>query len=66
MTSSNLDQHVNGATTPNHGAIVIGAGMSGIRMLHDLKKRGIDGKCFEAGSGVGGVGIPLHPRSSLC
>lgn len=36
-------------------AIVIGAGFSGLRMLYELRKRGIAGKVFESGSGVGGV-----------
>ncbi|KEF53344.1 uncharacterized protein A1O9_10319 [Exophiala aquamarina CBS 119918] len=55
MAFSNCHQHVNGVSNSHYDAIVIGAGMSGIRMLHDLKKRGIDGKCFEAGSGIGGT-----------
>jgi cation diffusion facilitator CzcD-associated flavoprotein CzcO len=38
-------------------AIVIGAGFSGLRMLYELRKRGISGKVFESGSGVGGVCI---------
>jgi monoamine oxidase len=40
-------------------AIVIGAGFSGLRMLYELRKRGISGKVFESGSGVGGVCILL-------
>ena len=36
-------------------AIVIGAGFSGLRMLYELRERGIAGKLFESGSGVGGV-----------
>ena len=36
-------------------AIVIGAGFSGLRMLYELRKRGISGKLFESGTGVGGV-----------
>ncbi|OQU99576.1 hypothetical protein CLAIMM_05186 [Cladophialophora immunda] len=45
----------NGVSQPDHTAIVIRAGISGVRMLYELRKRGIDGKCFEAGSGVGGT-----------
>lgn len=36
-------------------AIVIGAGFSGLRMLYELRKRGVSGKLFESGSGVGGT-----------
>ena len=40
-------------------AIVIGAGFSGLRMLYELRERGVAGKLFESGSGVGGVCISL-------
>ncbi|KAJ0415286.1 Baeyer-Villiger monooxygenase [Aspergillus carlsbadensis] len=36
-------------------AIVVGAGFSGLRMLLELRKRGIAAKVLEAGSGVGGT-----------
>ena len=41
----------------DHEAIVIGAGFSGLRMLYELRKRGVAGKVFESGTGVGGVGL---------
>lgn len=55
MTHPQLNGHVNGSPETDQTAVVIGAGLSGIRMLYELKKRGIKGKCFEAASGIGGV-----------
>src|SRR4051794_39223153 len=37
------------------GAIVIGAGFGGLRMLYELDQSGISAKCIEAGSDVGGT-----------
>ncbi|KAH0828448.1 hypothetical protein AYO21_00416 [Fonsecaea monophora] len=39
----------------DYDVLVIGAGFGGIRMLHELGKRGLSAKAFEAGSGVGGT-----------
>ena len=36
-------------------AIVVGAGLSGIYMLHRLKNQGLNVRVYEAGSGVGGT-----------
>lgn len=36
-------------------ALIIGAGFAGLRMLYELRKRGISGRVFDAASGVGGV-----------
>lgn len=36
-------------------ALVVGAGFSGIYLLHQLRKRGFSAKIFEAGSGLGGI-----------
>jgi len=44
----------NGAAT-DFGAIVIGAGFGGLRMLYELRERGISAKAIEAGSDVGGT-----------
>ena len=55
MTQTQLNGHVNGSSETEQTAVVIGAGFSGIRMLYELKKRGIKGTCFEAASGIGGV-----------
>jgi cyclohexanone monooxygenase len=38
----------------NAEAIVIGAGFSGLRMLFELRNRGISAKVLEAGAGVSG------------
>lgn len=42
-------------TSTDYDALVIGAGFGGIRVLHELGKRGISAKVFEAGSGIGGT-----------
>src|SRR3712207_2467020 len=44
----------NGAAT-DFGAIVIGAGYGGLRMLYELRERGISAQGIEAGSDVGGT-----------
>jgi cation diffusion facilitator CzcD-associated flavoprotein CzcO len=36
-------------------AIIIGAGFSGIYLLHELRKRGFTAKIYEAADGLGGV-----------
>jgi len=36
-------------------ALIIGAGFAGLRMLYELRKRGISARVFDAASGVGGV-----------
>src|SRR5262247_853299 len=36
-------------------AIVVGAGFSGLYMLHRLRTAGLSARVFEAGSGVGGT-----------
>ncbi|KAK4928313.1 hypothetical protein LTR49_004990 [Elasticomyces elasticus] len=43
------------STEVDFDAIVIGAGYSGIRMMYELKKRGLSSTCFEAAPGVGGT-----------
>ncbi|KAK5044469.1 hypothetical protein LTR84_010750 [Exophiala bonariae] len=43
------------STYPYVDAIVIGAGFGGLRMLYELRKQGLTGRVFEAGSGVGGT-----------
>lgn len=40
---------------PHHGAVVIGAGITGIYQVHALRKLGMDVKGYEAGSDVGGT-----------
>jgi ribulose 1,5-bisphosphate synthetase/thiazole synthase len=36
-------------------ALIVGAGFAGLRMLYELRKRGVSGRVFDAASGVGGV-----------
>ena len=42
--------------------VVVGAGFSGLYMLHKLREMGLTACVFERGSGVGGSGFqrPLH------
>src|SRR3712207_3626154 len=40
---------------PEHDAIIIGAGMSGLYQLHRLRELGMRVLVFEAGTGVGGT-----------
>ena len=40
---------------PDHDVLIIGAGVSGIYMLHRARELGLDAKVVEAGSGVGGT-----------
>jgi len=49
---------VNGHHTDSgvdYDALVIGAGFGGLRMLYELRKRGLSGQVFESGTGVGGT-----------
>ena len=39
----------------DHDVVVIGAGMSGLYLLHRLRALGLDVRVFEAGTGVGGT-----------
>jgi len=41
--------------TAEFGAVVIGAGFGGLRMLYELRDRGISAQAIEAGSDVGGT-----------
>ena len=43
------------AAAPDHDAIIIGAGMSGLYQLHRLRALGMRARVFEAGAGVGGT-----------
>lgn len=43
------------ASKADYGAIVIGAGFGGLRMLHELRKLGVTTKVIEAGTDVGGT-----------
>jgi cation diffusion facilitator CzcD-associated flavoprotein CzcO len=38
-----------------YDAIVIGAGFSGLFLLHELRKAGFTAKIIEAGDGPGGI-----------
>ena len=43
------------ATVPDYGAIIIGAGISGLYQLYRLRELGMRVRVFEAGTGVGGT-----------
>ncbi len=43
------------AEGPEYDAIVVGAGLGGLYMLHRLRQQGLSVRVFEAGSGVGGT-----------
>jgi len=43
-----------GSTIP-YDAVVVGAGIAGLYMLHRLRQAGLKAICFEAGEGVGGT-----------
>ena len=42
-------------TVDDYDAIVVGAGFSGLYMLHRLRQLGLRCRVYEAGSGVGGA-----------
>ena len=42
-------------TSRSYDAVVVGAGFSGLYMLHKLRGLGLSARVFEAGSGVGGT-----------
>src|SRR3954447_6932545 len=42
-------------TSPDFDAIIIGAGVSGLYQLYNLRELGINTRVFEAGTGVGGT-----------
>ena len=52
--SAEVDVVVGGAG-PDFDAVVIGAGVSGLYMLHRLLELGLSVRSFETGGGVGGV-----------
>jgi cyclohexanone monooxygenase len=43
------------ATEQPLDAVIVGAGLAGLYMLHRLRQSGLDARVFEAGSGVGGT-----------
>jgi cation diffusion facilitator CzcD-associated flavoprotein CzcO len=45
----------NPAPAPDLDAVIVGAGFSGLYMLHKLRAQGWKARVFEAGSGVGGT-----------
>ena len=40
---------------PSVDVVVVGAGFSGLYLLHRLRKQGFSTRCFERGDGVGGT-----------
>ena len=47
-----IDQHEN---EPSVDAVIVGAGFSGLYLLHRLHRAGFSTRCFERGTGVGGT-----------
>src|SRR5690349_12639815 len=43
------------AVAPNVDAVIVGAGFSGLYLLHKLRRQGLTAVVFEAGTGVGGT-----------
>ena len=41
--------------TPSFDAVIVGAGLAGLYMLHRLRQAGLTAQVFEAGSGIGGT-----------
>lgn len=56
MTSTNATTTTGRVGTPlDYDAIVIGAGFAGLRMLHELRERGVTARAFEEAPEVGGT-----------
>jgi cation diffusion facilitator CzcD-associated flavoprotein CzcO len=53
--STTLEPAIGNEAVTDYGAIIIGAGFGGLRMLYDLRERGITAKVLEAGTDVGGT-----------
>lgn len=47
-------------------ALIVGAGFSGLYVLHQLRKRGFTAKIFEAGSGIGDILVFFFFFTFLC
>jgi len=41
---------------PDVHAVIVGAGLAGLYVLHRLRRLGLPARVFEAGDGIGGVG----------
>jgi NADPH-dependent 2,4-dienoyl-CoA reductase/sulfur reductase-like enzyme len=57
-TNGATNGQTNGATrnvTEELDALIVGAGFSGCKLLHDLRKKGFNVKVVEAGSDLGGI-----------
>ncbi len=55
MPNSPVSTASTGLLPQHYDAIVVGAGLSGLYMLHRLRGLGLKARVFEAGSGVGGT-----------
>lgn len=51
----NINHKLNQYQSDHFDAVVVGAGFSGLYMLHRLREAGLSTQVYEAGSGVGGV-----------
>ena len=52
---SETDAHTERDGATDVDAVVVGAGFSGLYMLHRLREQGFDVRVFEKGDGVGGT-----------
>ncbi|HEX2593413.1 MAG TPA: NAD(P)-binding protein, partial [Rhizomicrobium sp.] len=43
------------ADTSSYDVVIIGAGFSGLYMLHKVRAQGLTARVYEAGAGVGGT-----------
>ena len=50
-----LANGMNGALKPDYDSIVVGAGVAGLRIIHELQNLKQNFKVIEAGSNVGGT-----------
>ena len=55
MTDASTAQLESTARRADYDAVVVGAGFSGLYMLHTLRKHGVTATVFEMGDGVGGT-----------
>jgi cation diffusion facilitator CzcD-associated flavoprotein CzcO len=55
QSKTQLDGHVQNPSPTDFDVIVIGAGLGGLRALHEFRKSGLSVKVIEAGADIGGV-----------
>jgi cyclohexanone monooxygenase len=55
MSEASHDRRVSAESTASYDAVVVGAGVSGLYLIHKLRALGMTVRVFEAGTGVGGT-----------